>query len=236
MDRTLFTILPTMLMLVFTTSASAISIKIHVHDADNAKPLKNVAVCLGTTGNTNQFGATRTDARGNVTFTDWLPGTPVLLTVSGEQHKGLQRVLPAGLSTSNTDLVRTIDLPRGGLGPVCDAPPAKIAGTSSTNGSTKSSLKITSLNLDRGNSTTHSRSIVLSSGIRGNPTHYRISEDPEFKDSEWLQFQKTPLFTLSQRNGRKRVFYQVKRAVEMEAGSIYTTSNIVSDRITLRTE
>lgn len=231
MDRQLFSTLLTTLLLTFTFNAHANNIKVHVHDASNARPLKGMAVCLGTPGNTNQFGATRTDARGNVEFSNTLPNTPVILTVSGSQHKGLQRVLPAGLAKSNTDLVRTIDLPRGGLGPVCNAPPAMIVikpVSSKHNG-----LKVAGLVVDRGHTTTNSRSVVLNPSISGQPTHYRISEDPEFKDADWLMYQKTPLFTLSNGEGRKRVYFQVRKASESGDSSVQTTSNVVSDWITL---
>ncbi len=234
MDRQLFSTLFIALLLVFAFDARANNIKIHVHDGSNAKPLKGVAVCLGTPGNTNQFGALRTNAKGNVEFSNTLPNTPVILTVSGSQHKGLQRILPSGLALSNTDLVRTIDLPQGGLGPVCDAPPTMIVFT--PNSSKRNTLKLAGVTLDRGHTTTSSRSVVLNPSVSGEPTHYRISEDPEFKDSDWLMYQKTPLFTLSNGEGRKRVYYQVRKAAEIGDSSIQTTSNIVSDWITLKTE
>ena len=101
-----------------TLSTQANTIKVHVLDANKLRPLKNVAVCLGTSANTHQFGAVRTDSKGYVHFSE-LPKTPLLLTVSGSQHRGIQRVIPV---VSNTTLVRTIHLPLGGLGPVCDAP------------------------------------------------------------------------------------------------------------------
>ncbi len=235
MDRQLFSTLLEQLsaciavfMLAFSFNASANNIKIHVHDANNAKPLKGVAVCLGTSANPNQFAALRTDARGNAVFSETLPRTQILLTVSDPQHKGLQRILPTG----DIDLVRTIDLPRGGLGPVCEAPPAMIEikpGISKHN-----ALRIADLKLDRGHKVTTSRSVVLIPRISGQPTHYRISEDPEFKDSSWQEFQKTPLYTLSNGEGRKRVFFQVRRAVEKDSGIIQITSNVASDWITFK--
>ena len=226
----LLTLLAFLMMAVITTNVHANNIKIHVHDAHKARPLKGISVCLGTAGNYNQFGAVRTDAKGNAFFTRTLPNTPVLLTVSGAQYKGLQRLLPSG----DIDLVRTIDLPLGGLGPVCDAPPVMVEVRS--NSSNNNRLRITGVNIDRGQNNTRSRSIVLSPNIYGEPTHYRISEDPEFKDSDWLEYQKTPLFTLSNGDGRKRVYYQVRRAVEIDTGTIQTTSNIASDWITLKSK
>lgn len=211
----------------FTTQAN--TIKVHVLDANKSRPLKNVAVCLGTSANTNQFGAVRTDSKGYVHFSE-LPKTPLLLTVSGSQHKGIQRVVPV----SNTTLVRTIHLPLGGLGPVCDAP-ATIIDIKPDN-SRNNSLRIAAINLDKGQTTTRTRSVVLSPRIAGAPTHYRVSEDPSFKDSKWIEYQKTPLFTLSTGDGRKRVYYQVRKAVELDTGSIQTTSNVASDWITLKTQ
>jgi len=238
MDRQLFSTLLKQLsapvaiaMLAFSYTAQANnSIKIHVHDANNARPLKGVAVCLGTPGNTNQFGAVRTDVRGNAIFSNKLPVTPILLTVSGSQYKGLQRVLPV---VRDIDLVRTIDLPLGGLGPVCYAPPDMIKINPAT--SKRTVLRITKVQLDRGHETTSSRSVILSPRISGTPTHYRISEDPEFKDSSWHEYQKTPLYTLSNGEGRKRVYFQVRRAIENDKGSIQVTSNIASDWITFKT-
>ncbi len=228
-----FTTLSAILMMALTFNASANNIRIHVHDANKETALRGVSVCLGTAGNLSQFGAARTDSRGNVNFSSALPRTPLLLTVSGPQHKGIQRVLPTGLATSNTDLIRTIDLPLGGLGPVCDAP-ASIIEIKPYKQPAQSRLQIASVNLDQGENTTRSRSVVLSSNIQGEPTHYRISEDPKFAGSDWLEYKKTPLFTLSNGEGQKRVYYQVRKVVEKDTGSIQVTSNVTSDRITLK--
>lgn len=215
-------------LLVSTSfTAQANTIKVHVLDANKNRPLKNVAVCLGTSANTNQFGAVRTDSQGYVYFSE-LPKTPLLLTVSGSQRKGVQRVIAA----TETTLVRTVHLPLGGLGPVCDAPPTAIKikpQKPKMNG-----LRVAGVNLDRGQSTTTSRRVVLSSSIAGTPTHYRISEDPSFKGAEWVEYQHTPLFTLSDGDGRKRVYYQVRKSVALGEGTIQTTSNIASDWITLK--
>lgn len=209
----------------FTTQAN--TIKVHVLDANKNRPLKNVAVCLGTSADTNQFGAMRTDSRGYVHFTQ-LPKTPLLVTVSGSQRKGVQRIIAA----TDTTLIRTVHLPLGGLGPVCDAPPRVIKikpQKPKMNG-----LRVAGINLDRGQSTTTSRRVVLSSSIAGMPTHYRISEDPSFKGAKWVEYQDTPLFTLSDGDGRKRVYYQVRKSVDLGEGTIQSTSNIASDWITLK--
>jgi len=228
----LITIIAVLLM-ALSFNANANNIKIHVHDANKATALKGASVCLGTSGNISQFGAARTDSRGNVIFSASLPRTPILLTVSGSQHKGIQRVLPSGLVKGDIDLVRTIDLPLGGLGPVCDAP-ASITEIMPYKQPAQNRLQIAHVKLDRGENTTRSRSVILSSRIKGEPTHYRISENPKFEGTDWLEYKKTPLFTLSDGEGRKRVFFQVRKVVEKDAGTIQTTSNVTSDWITLK--
>lgn len=221
------TVFFSVLILAVTFNANAANIKIHVLDSSKNSPLKNMAVCLGTTANIQQFGAVRTDANGDVFFSN-LPRTPLLLTVSGSQHKGLQRIIPA----SGSNLVRIVHLPLGGLGPACDAAPA----ISEVEELDIPGLRITGVSLDQGHKNTSSRSIVISSRIFGEPTHYRVSENPEFKGSDWIEYQKTPLFTLTKGDGQKKVYFQVRRAFEMNGNIIQTASNIASDRITLKTQ
>lgn len=220
----------TALLMAASFNATATSLKIHVLDADKSQPLRNASVCLGTNADLGQFGAMRTDENGDVMFSH-PPKAPVLLTVSASQRKGIQRIVP--LRNVDINLVRIVSLPRGGLGPVCDAPAIKIPYTPDTNTSHNYNLRIAGVYLDRGQNNTDNRTVVLSSTIHGKPTHYRISEDPEFKDSKWQDYQKTPLYTLSDGQGHKKVYYQVRKSIDMEGGSIQTTSNIMSDWITL---
>lgn len=209
-------------------NAQAASIKVKVLDASKNRPITNAAVCLGTSANTDQFGAQHTDDQGLANFTVQ-SDTPLVLTVSGSQRKGIQRVIKAG----NTNFVRVIHLPLGGLGPTCDAP-ARII-DSKPESIDKPDLQVAGVNIDRGHKLTTSRSVVLSSIIYGAPTHYRISEDPDFKDAEWLEYQKTPLFTLSPGDGKKKVYFQIRRSVEIENGAVESLSNVSTDWITLKT-
>ncbi len=209
-------------------STHAYSLKVRVLDADKSRPLKNIAVCLGTPGNNQQFGAVRTDRHGNATFSD-LPDTEMLITVSAQQYKGIKRIV----ATTAADFTRIIHLPKGGLGPVCNAPPKIIEIKDVTPKGPV--LKVDGIKIDRGHMTTSSRSVVLIPRIQGEPTHYRVSEDPQFRDAKWVAFQKTPLFTLSAGDGPKRIYFQVKKVVVMDdKATIEKLSNVASDRIDLR--
>ncbi len=212
------------------SNAHAANLKVHVQDAHKSQPLSNIAVCAGTTADVNQFGAFRTDSNGNVTLPP-LPNTSILLTVSGEQRKGTQHIVP--LHNIHIDLVRVIKSSRGGFGPVCNAPAPETHYAPDGYTTTDYNLRITRLYLDKGHSNTSSRTVVLSPKIQGQPTHYRISEDPDFKDSEWQDYQKTPIFTLSSGEGEKKVFYQVRKSIETDRGNVQTLSNVISDWIIL---
>ncbi|MFK8068772.1 MAG: hypothetical protein AB8D52_11045 [Gammaproteobacteria bacterium] len=222
----------TMFAILVSVNTHATSLKVHVQDADKLNPLDNIAVCVGTTADASQFGAYRTDSNGNVTFPH-LPKASVLVTVSGSQRKGIQKVVR--LHNIDIALVRIVKSNRGGLGPVCNAPSSEIYYATDKH-TTNYNLKITRLFLDRGHNNTNSRTVVLNPKIQGQPTHYRISEDPEFKGSEWQDYQKTPLFTLSSGEGQKQVFYQVRKNSEIEGGYVQTYSNVVSDWISLESQ
>ena len=47
---------------------------------------------------------------------------------------------------------------------------------------------------------------------KGNFTEMRISEDPDFKDSEWQTYSANPSFTLSKGQGKKEIYVQLKDA------------------------
>lgn len=235
MDSRTHSIRPVLSILAITSvvvslsfNANATSIKVKVLDASKNRPLTNAAVCLGTSARTDQFGSQYTDAQGLANFAVE-SDTPLLLTVSGSQRKGIQRVIKPG----KTDFVRVIHLPLGGLGPTCDTPVRII--DIKPESIDRPALKIADVKIDRGHKTTTSRSVVLSSIIYGAPTHYRISEDPDFKDAQWLEYQKTPLFTLSSGDGKKKVYFQIRRSAEMENGAVESLSNVTTDWITLRT-
>lgn len=217
--------------LLMVSNTNATSVKVRVLDASTNAPVAGAAVCLGKSSQDNIYGAQRTDRSGMANFSD-LPNHRLILTVSRSQHKGIKRPISLG----GVDLVRTIHLPKGGSGPVCDAPPILISSSRVIPTNSDSSIMVTNLNIDKGQEVTNTRRVVLNPRVIGNPTHYRISENPRFEGADWMKYQQTPLYTLSEGEGRKKVYFQVRRAVEMGEGTIQTLSNVRTDLIMLRSE
>ncbi len=210
---------------VFTQNSQAIQVQIRVVDPVQFKPVSNASVCLGTPAQLDQFGSQRTDSRGLVSF-NLATRIPALVTVSGHQRKGVQRAVSVG----NTNILREITLPRGGMGPNCEASPSLLPITPHKRQETPK-LRLAGLQLDRGEAQTRSRSVILSPTIHGNATHFRVSEDRNFKDAEWELFQAAPMYMLSEGNGLKQLYYQAREVMQVEKGKVERLSNVVSDRI-----
>ncbi|MCH6258393.1 beta-propeller fold lactonase family protein [Puniceicoccaceae bacterium K14] len=72
---------------------------------------------------------------------------------------------------------------------------------------------------------TSSREVTLSHGFSGvNPTEYRASEFIDFLDAAWLTYETAPLFSLSEGDGVKQVYFQLRN----ENGTSSVLSDIIS--------
>lgn len=198
----------------------AANLTVQVLERGSGTPVEGAAVCLGTGADPGQLGALRSSADGQVVFEDILDA-PLLLTVSKSGYRGEQRDLD-GL---RFDRALTVLLPRGGLGPRCDAPLA---------GGDEAGLAVARFRIDGGAETTPRRQVILNFVTNGAPTHYRVSESQDFADARWLPLASGPTFELSPTGGDKTVYLQVRKHRQTEGLSLETRSEVVSDSIVLQ--
>lgn len=199
------------------SSLWAADLTVQVLERGSGSPLAGAAVCLGTGADPSQFGAFRSDAEGTARFEDILDA-PLVLTVSKSGFRGEQR----NLLGTRSDRVLTVLLPRGGLGPQCDAPSAAGAETG---------LAITEFRIDAGARRTARGAVQLNLRANGAPTHFRASESSDFAHARWQPLSGTPRFELSPGPGLKRVYVQVRKLRQSEGLSLETQSDVVSDTI-----
>ena len=197
----------------------AANLTVQILERGSGTPVAGAAVCLGTGADPSQFGALRSSADGTVQFEDILDA-PLSLTVSKTGFRGERRDL-AGM---RSDRVLTVLLPRGGLGPRCDAP---------SGGDDAPGLTISNFRLDGGAASTQRRRVTLDFRTAGDATHYRASESQDFAGAPWQPLNDQPMFELSAGGGEKRVYLQVRKRRQTEGVSLETSSEIVSDSIDL---
>jgi len=73
-----------------------------------------------------------------------------------------------------------------------------------------SALKVTSFKINNGNENTTSRSVILNNTVEGIASAYRVSERQTFVGADWKPYSSSPRFTLSDGNGTKTVYFQVR--------------------------
>lgn len=200
--------------------ASAANLSVQVLERGSGQPVAAAAVCLGTSADTDQFGAVRTNSDGAVVFEDILDA-PLVLTVSKDGFRGERRPIP-GMST---DRVTTVLLPRGGLGPQCEAAPI---------GPDELELRVRNFRVDDGAATTGDRSVTLNFSAGGEATDYRASESRDFAGAQWQPLSAERSFQLSPGGGEKRVYLQLRKYRQAEGLRLETLSEVVSDTIELR--
>lgn len=107
---------------------------------------------------------------------------------------------------------------------VCHAGP--YMGIYKDTGVTDITLQFTGITINDGVAFGEEREVSVRFNYLGFPTHYRLSESPEFADAEWLAWSgDTVGFTLSAGNGEKTVYAQIK------TGDV--SAAVVSGKITI---
>ena len=87
-------------------------------------------------------------------------------------------------------------------------------------------LKVTSFKINNGMGNTTSRSVILNNTVKGIASEHRASDRQTFVGADWKPYSSSPRFTLSDGNGTKTVYFQVR-------DSLKTVSNIARDAISL---
>jgi hypothetical protein len=204
--------------------ASAAELRVRVFERSGRQPLAGVSVCLGTSANPLQFGSDQTDRGGYAVFTD-VPRAPLLITASKSGYKGEQQ----SLVTSTVPRLLVMSLPAGGGGTVCT--PVGEHAAASTDG-----LQISDFSINEGATASPGREVHLDNRVSGHPSEYRASEDRDFPAAPWQPYSAQPVFVLSPGQGKKTVYFQVRRYSKINGADIQTLSPIVHDTIILQAD
>lgn len=188
-------------------------LEVHAFDKQSGKPLANVAVCLGTSARTDQFGAQRTDGNGVVRFSDVRP-VALVLTASGDGYQGREQLLEPLYQSR----VLVVKLATGGGGPVCNA------AVTDTGSEASGGLVIDSISVKR--DTGSDQGVLVSARTSGAVNQIRVSEQSDFSDAAWQPYKKTVPFLLSAGSGNKVLYVQVRRASEVQGASIAVESPV----------
>jgi len=203
--------------------APASELRVRVFER-GAKPLAGVSVCLGTSANPVQFGSHQTDSEGYAAFAD-VPRASLLITASKTGYQGYQQ----SLVTSTMPRLLVISLPAGGGGAVCT--PVGGHTVASTDG-----LQISDFSINKGAATSSDREVHLDHRVSGHPSEYRAGENRELSTAPWQRYSAQPVFVLSPGNGRKTVYFQVRRYSKIDGADIQTLSPVVHDTIILQSD
>lgn len=218
----LITLLAVMVLYGMPLLSYAADLSVRVHERGGNLPLQDVSVCLGTPASINQFGSALTGSDGMATFSN-VPGAQLVVTASKSGYKAEQQ----SLVTNNMDRLLVISLPTGGGGPVCGSDGGRvITGTSS--------IRVTQFGINRGVAVTATPQVFLNHEADGVPTHYRASEHPDFSGADWQAYAAKPGFELSPGNGRKLVYFQLRRFSDMNGANLEVLSPVAQDTITLQ--
>lgn len=216
------TVLAVLVLIGMPFVVNAADLSVRIYERSGKSPIQGVSVCLGTPAKLNQFGADLTGSDGTVTFRN-VPRAPLVITASKSGYKAEQQ----SLITNNMDRLLVITLPTGGGGPACDA--------GSGHGFTgNGKLHVNQFRINKGISVTATPQVILNHETGGVPTHYRASEHPDFTNTDWQTYRTEPEFELSPGNGRKVIYFQVRRFSDMNGADLEVLSPVVQDSITLQ--
>jgi len=204
--------------------APASELRVRVFERGARQPLAGVSVCLGTSADPVQFGADQTDREGYAAFAD-VPRASLLITASKPGYKGYQQ----SLVTSTIPRLLVMSLPAGGGGAVCT--PVGGHTVASTDG-----LQISDFSINAGAATSPDREVHLDHRVSGHPSEYRAGENRDLSTAPWQRYSAQPVFVLSPGNGRKTVYFQVRRYSKIDGADIQTLSPVVHDTIILQSD
>jgi hypothetical protein len=209
-------------LLVLPALVQASELRVRVFERGGERPLTGVSVCLGTSANPAQFGSVQTDGEGYARFAG-IPRAPLLVTASKDGYKGEQQPLV----TSSIPRLLVMSLAPGGGAAQCTT--AGTPAVERTGG-----MQITGFGINNGAAASTDRLVHLDFRASGHPNEYRASENPNFSDTEWQPYSEKPAFTLSAGDGRKTVYFQLRRYSKINGADLQTLSPVVHDSIVLQ--
>lgn len=202
--------------------AFAVDLTVQVSRQGTGQLLADVAVCVGTPADPDQFGTARTDRDGSARFAA-LPRAPLSVVMSKDGFRGRQLAL--GPLDHDRDVLVT--LPRGGGGPRCAGPLAAAEPSAGVD------LRLAEVRINEGASATRQRTVELRVRASDDPTHYRASERSDFEGADWARFQEPIRYRLSGGEGEKTIYVQLRKYRSAGGAEIETLSNVARASIEL---
>ena len=190
-------------------------LEVHLVSKQTGKPVANAAACLGTSARSDQFGAKRTGSDGVVRF-DGIQPHALVLTASGQGFQGRQQVLEPLYESR----VLVVTLVSGGGGPVCDAPPA------AADADIRSGLSLDEVRVGADLNSPNSAGVLVSTRASGPVNQIRVSEQADFRDTDWQPYNEVVPVTLSAGTGVKQLYVQVRRATQAQGARIEIVSPV----------
>ncbi len=191
-------------------AAQAATFGVRVVD-DAGTPVAGAAVCVGLEGNYKQFGALFTDSTGTATVE--VPNVPLLVTVSKNRSAGIRMSEPA----RGFNLIKQVRLIDGVPGPRCRA------------GSSLAKPGVEQIHIDRVAVREGIYSTTINTSVRGNPSHYRVSDNEDFSDAKWRRF--TSSITTADYPEANILFLQMRRLEGTAKSWLEARSNVIEVRM-----
>ena len=196
--------------------AMAADLRVRVQD-DDGRPLAEAAVCAGTPVDASQFGAGYTGRDGQAGF-EQLPVTELVVVVSKPGFRGES----VRLSGVRFDRLLIVTLARGGLGPACDP------GRPPSSATPPAAIQVRDLRVEGISGTTYPPTVTLGYALAGEANEYRVSESRTFEGAAWRPLEPQPSVQLSDGEGRKTLYFQVRRRSEVGEGALSIESDVAS--------
>jgi len=201
-----------------------------VLDANSGLPVPNASVCLGTANNPTIYGTGVTSFAGLALY-DNVPEKPILITVSKSNFRGIALqtfpkddnvitdvLVTEGLSSKKCRALKMVNLKPG---------ITRGAATDAT-----WPMEITALSYFPSGDDGFS----FLAYTKGQPTHYRVSTNPDFKDAEWKSFSDVFHFSpLGRDRGKDELYFQLRKLIEVDGGNIEAVSEVLAQPVYLGT-
>jgi len=211
-------------------TANAAKIGVRVLDANSGLPVPHASVCLGTANNPSIYGTGVTSFAG-VALYDNVPEKPVLITVSKSNFRGIALqtfprknnvitdvLVTEGLSSKRCRALKMVDL--------------KPGITKGDNTDATWPMSITALSYFPSGDDGFS----FLAYVKGKPTHYRVSTDPDFSDAEWKTYSDVFHFSpLGSDRGKGQLYFQLRKLIDVAGGNIEAVSEVMEQPVHLGT-
>ncbi len=211
--------------LLFSATAQSAKLGVRVLDGNSGLPVANASVCLGTAADPTAYGTGVTGFSG-VALYDNVPDTPVLITVSKKNFRGIALQAPAG----GDNVIRDIIVTEGLSSKKCRALKFVNLRPGITKGpqSTDWPLTITALSYFPSGDDGFS----FLSYSQGEPTHYRVSTDPKFKGAEWKDYSDVLHYARRQDDkGEGTLYFQLRKTTTVSGGQIDALSDVTKQMV-----